>query len=233
MTQPKAIPVEDASVSITARAVATVLPFAAVKDIRWYLRGVAVIPVDEGVVAVATDGHALLAARDREGHADAPVILPVTKRNHARHLADGDYVRVTPEGRTYIVDTGGAPSYISPDPLIEGTFPDVDQLLGPLDSWLPGAPDAALMLGQLQRIQGAAAKNGPVRMFHRPGGNGTTLFTIGQDLYGLVSPMRDIDSHEALAATIPGAAPPAEPSLASALSSAVFGTEPPPMTPAS
>lgn len=203
MTQPKAIPAEDAAVSITARAVATVLPFAAVKDIRWNLRGVAVIPVDEGVVAVATDGIALLAARDREGHADHPVILPVSKRGHARHLADGDYVRVTPEGRTYIVDAGGAPSYISPDRLIEGNFPDVDQLLGPLDTWQPGAPDAAFALAQLQRIQATSAKTAPVRMFHRPGGNGITLFTIGRDLYGLVMPMRDIDSHEALAATIP------------------------------
>ncbi|AOH36855.1 hypothetical protein BGP89_11240 [Luteimonas sp. JM171] len=215
MSQPKAIPAEDAAVSITARAVATVLPFAAVKDIRWYLRGVAVIPVDEGVVAVATDGTALLAARDREGHADHPVILPINKREHARHLAGGDFVRVTPEGRTFIVDAGGAPSYISPAPLIEGKFPDVHDLLGSLEGWHAGCPDAALALGQLQRVQATAAKTAPVRMYHRGDSAGAVLFTIGQDLYGLVMPLRDIDSRAALEATIPTPAtqepPPPEP----------------------
>lgn len=205
MAEKTTILVEDAAVSIRASAVSTVLPFAAVKDIRWYLRGIGVIPADEGVVAVATDGHALLAARDREGHADVPVILPLNKREHARHLAGGDYVRVTPEGRTFIVDAGGAPSYISPAPLIEGNFPDVHQFFGDLSGWQPGCPDAALALAQLQRVQATSAKTAPVRMFHRPDNahNGGVLFTIGQDLYGLVMPLRDIDSHAALVATIP------------------------------
>ena len=199
------ITAEDAAVDIRASAVTRVLPFAAVTDIRYYLRGVAVIPIPgEGVVAAATDGHALLVARDRDGHADRPVILPLNKRDHGRHLKQGGSVRVAVDGTTYVTDEDRA-VYISPDHLIEGQFPDIQRMLASAASWQPGIPDCTLALPLLQRVQGVAGKHAGVRFYHHPGDAGTSavLFTIGQDLFGLVMPMRDDGANEALRLALP------------------------------
>jgi hypothetical protein len=49
-------------------------------DVRYYLEGVCVEPAESGAIMVCTDGHRMIAMRDREGICNAPVILRVDSR---------------------------------------------------------------------------------------------------------------------------------------------------------
>lgn len=180
---------------VSASAVARVLPFAAVGDIRFYLNGVNVSPVDEGgVMVIATDGHTALAVYDREGKADQSTILPFNTPAHRRHLKVGEHVHVDESGVIWTgSDLGRTTTYISPDGVIEGKFPDLKKMFGDRGQWKPGFPGDAIRLDLLKRIAGCTGGKyfSGVRFFHKGADDQVTLFTVGTEMVGLVMPLRD------------------------------------------
>lgn len=65
--------------SINPKLVAAVATFRTIGDIRYYLNGIYVEPLQGGgVVLVATNGHALCAWRDANGEAERSAVLHVT-----------------------------------------------------------------------------------------------------------------------------------------------------------
>lgn len=84
----------DRRVSVSARAVAMVAPFASREESRYYLNGVFVTAhPDGGVMVVATDGHRMAAVRDAEGATNGDWINPVPAeilracKRKARHFS--------------------------------------------------------------------------------------------------------------------------------------------------
>jgi hypothetical protein len=56
---------------INARVLKIMFPFMAQEDIRYYLNGVNIRPLDDqGVMIVATDGHRYVVVRDQHGYVE-------------------------------------------------------------------------------------------------------------------------------------------------------------------
>jgi len=70
--------------NVSARLVAAICQFKAHDDIRYYLNGVYVEPIESGgVVIVGTNGYAMGIWRDTKGTIDRPAILRIGKRLEA------------------------------------------------------------------------------------------------------------------------------------------------------
>lgn len=64
---------------VSALAIKTVYAFTAKKDIRIYLTGVNIRPIEGGVMLIATDGHRFVVMRDPNGYAEREMVLSVNK----------------------------------------------------------------------------------------------------------------------------------------------------------
>lgn len=178
------------TVKVSVSALAKVAPFAAHNDVRFYLSGIAVIPLAEGgVIACATDGHAILCARDPNGTAARQVILPITNKVNKAAMKAGGNVLMTDDGAIF-TEFMGKVTYVVPDGEIKGAFPDVCRVFGQSDQYEPGIR-GAFALPLLQKIAGVSNID-PVRFWTKADGSmpGFGFFTIGKDLFGGVMPMR-------------------------------------------
>lgn len=140
--------------NLQARLVAAIYAFKAKNDIRYYLNGIYVAPIEGGgAVIVATNGHAMGMWRDITGQVERPAILRVSKdlRNackecetHRLSIADG---------RLVVVGADGADVYIQPNDVdspgweVPGKFPD----------WLKVVPDKC-QIGPMGAFQPQYAK---------------------------------------------------------------------------
>lgn len=118
------------------RIAAGVLGFAAEfvshEETRYYLNGVYVEPAKEGVIAVATDGHRLIAVSDPAGFVDRPVILRAERNVWAKCRSKHDAV-LTVNAFGSKEKSGAILARLSPSKgatesvvldEIDGTFPD-------------------------------------------------------------------------------------------------------------
>jgi hypothetical protein len=65
---------------VNAAAIRAAFPYIAVEDVRYYLCGVNIRPLDDGsVMVVATDGHRFIIVRDPNGYAETEIIASVSK----------------------------------------------------------------------------------------------------------------------------------------------------------
>ena len=72
------------NLNVKARLVAAICQFKAERDIRYYLNGVYVEPIETGgVLIVATNGHAMGIWRDLSGKIERPAILRIGKKLEA------------------------------------------------------------------------------------------------------------------------------------------------------
>lgn len=100
---------------ISALAVKTVYPFMAKKDIRYYLNGINVRPLEAGgVMIVATDGHRFIVIRDPDGHTDKPLVVEVNKDGLKHAEAKAASFDVYSTGEAKIVDEHGQDLFIQP-----------------------------------------------------------------------------------------------------------------------
>jgi DNA polymerase III sliding clamp (beta) subunit (PCNA family) len=116
---------------VSAVAVKLVFPFAATQDIRYYLNGVNIRPLDDGsVMVVASDGHRLIVVRDPNGYAEREMIVRIDKdalkhASNAKHTLD-----VMSNGMAMFSGDVAQPLFIQPgNSLIEGTFPRVERII--------------------------------------------------------------------------------------------------------
>ncbi|MBF8177840.1 hypothetical protein [Herminiimonas contaminans] len=117
-------------VRISAVAVKLVHPFAAQNDIRFYLNGINVRPLDDGsVMIVATNGHRYIVVRDPNGYAEKEIIVSISKdalkhTSSAKHTLD-----VMSNGNAMISGDVAQPLFIQPgNSIIEGDFPRIERV---------------------------------------------------------------------------------------------------------
>lgn len=115
---------------ISAVAVKLVFPFVAQQDIRYYLNGINIRPLEDGsAMVVATDGHRYIVVRDPHGYVEKEVIVNVSKdalkhAGNAKHTLD-----VMSNGSAMISGEVAQPLFIQPgNSLVEADFPRIERV---------------------------------------------------------------------------------------------------------
>jgi hypothetical protein len=115
---------------INALAVKIAFPFAAKDDIRFYLNGLNIRPLEDGsVMIVATDGHRYLVVRDQKGYAEKEVIVSV-KKDSLKSANSKNTFDVMSNGSAFVNDEHGMPLFVQPgSSLVEGEFPRIESVV--------------------------------------------------------------------------------------------------------
>jgi hypothetical protein len=117
-------------VRVSAVAVRLVYPFVARQDVRYYLNGINVRPLEDGsTMIVATDGHRYIVVRDPGGYAEEEVIVEVSK-DALKHAASAKHtLDVMSNGSAQISDATAQALFIQPgNALIEAVFPRIERV---------------------------------------------------------------------------------------------------------
>ncbi len=178
---------------VSALGAKIVHPFAAVKDIRYYLCGINLRPLEAGgAMLAATDGHRFIVVRD----ADAFVEKEITVRVHKdalKHMNEPTKtLNVLSNGDLKILDENGIEVFLQPgNCIIDGDFPRIENVVSLLGykegisgSVHPAFISAALEVGDFF---------GGVRFFTRDS-DAPLLFVfsgIGLECFGGIAKRRD------------------------------------------
>jgi len=115
---------------VSAIAVKLVFPFVAQQDIRFYLTGINLRPLEDGgVMVVATDGHRYIVVRDPNGYIEKELIVSVPKdalkhAGNAKHTLD-----VMSNGTAMISGEVAQALFIQPgNSIIEADFPRIERV---------------------------------------------------------------------------------------------------------
>lgn len=140
-TQPEQLAIEGADEAsneaphmiarVTAVAIKMVFPFMAKQDIRYYLNGVNIRPLEDGsVMVVATDGHRYVVVRDPHGYAEKEIIVTIDKdalkhATNAKHTLD-----VMSNGAAQISGEVAQPLFIQPGNslIADAKFPRIERI---------------------------------------------------------------------------------------------------------
>ncbi|MET3232217.1 UNVERIFIED_ORG: DNA polymerase III sliding clamp (beta) subunit (PCNA family) [Burkholderia sp. 1263] len=114
---------------VNAMAIKVAFPFMAQNDIRYYLNGINVRPLEDGaVMIVATDGHRYVVIRDQHGYAEKEVILSI-KKDGLKTCNAKSTLDVMSNGSAMVNDENGQAQFIQPgNSLIEGNFPRIENV---------------------------------------------------------------------------------------------------------
>lgn len=115
---------------ISAVAVKLVYPFMAQQDIRFYLCGINIRPLEDGsAMIVATNGHRYIVVRDPNGYVDKEIIVSVSK-DAIKHATNPKHtLDVMSNGAAQISGEVAQPLFIQPgNSLIEGNFPRIERV---------------------------------------------------------------------------------------------------------
>lgn len=118
---------------VNSIAIKIAAPFMAKGDIRYYLNGINIRPLEDGsVMVVATDGHRYVVARDQEGYCEREIIVSVSK-DGLKHAGAGNTLDVMSNGDAKWLDKFAAPLFLQVgNSLIEGTFPRIENVASTL-----------------------------------------------------------------------------------------------------
>lgn len=115
---------------VSAVAVKIVFPFIAKDDVRYYLNGVNIRPLEDGTaMIIATDGHRYIVVRDPNGYVEREITVGISKdalkhASSAKHTLD-----VMSNGSAVIAGPVAQPLFIQPgSSLIEGEFPRIERV---------------------------------------------------------------------------------------------------------
>lgn len=115
---------------INAVAVKLVYPFVAQQDIRFYLTGINIRPLEDGsVMVVATDGHRYIVVRDQAGYVEQEINVFIHK-DAIKHAGNAkNTLDVMSNGQVMILDNVATPLFIQPgNALQEGKFPRIERV---------------------------------------------------------------------------------------------------------
>lgn len=115
---------------ISAVAAKLAFPFAATQDIRFYLNGINIRPLEDGsVMIVATNGHRYIVVRDPHGFAEKEIIVSVSK-DALKHAANAKHtLDVMSNGAAMFSGEVAQPLFIQPgNSIIEGDFPRIERV---------------------------------------------------------------------------------------------------------
>lgn len=115
---------------VSAIAVKLVYPFIARNDVRHYLNGINIRPLEDGTtMVVACSGHRYIVVRDPSGFAEREIIVSISKdalkhATSAKHTLD-----VMSNGSAMFSDQVAQPLFIQPgNSLIEAEFPRIERV---------------------------------------------------------------------------------------------------------
>jgi hypothetical protein len=190
---------------VSALAVKIVFPFIAKDDIRYYLCGVNLRPLDDGsVMVVATDGKRFVVVRDPEGFAQESLVVRVSKdglkhAGAAKHTFD-----VMSNGQTMISGDVAQQLFVQPgNSLIEAQgFPRIENVASAVGyrEGITGAVQSEYLAEALE----IGTQFGSIRFFTRDA-NSPLCFVCGgvgnMECFGGI--MKYTDSFESLPAWFP------------------------------
>jgi DNA polymerase III sliding clamp (beta) subunit (PCNA family) len=115
---------------INALAVKIAYPFMAKDDIRFYLNGLNIRPLEDGsTMIVATDGHRYLVVHDQAGFAEKEIIVSI-KKDCLKCASSKSTFDVMSSGSAFINDEHGMPLFVQPgSSLVEGDFPRIENVV--------------------------------------------------------------------------------------------------------
>lgn len=120
----------DATFSISAESLGRLLGKAAfamsTEETRYYLQGIYLHPTDQGITAVATDGHRLAKVWSDQSEDFKGVIVPKKAVGIARSIFDIGNVDVSISGGKIRLDAGDT---VIVSKVIDGTFPDYSRII--------------------------------------------------------------------------------------------------------
>jgi hypothetical protein len=192
---------------VNAMAIKVAYPFVAKNDIRYYLNGINIRPLESGgVMIVATDGHRYVVIHDAHGFAEKELIVAVKK--DALKSADAKAtLDVFSNGSVIFHDQHVMPLFIQPgNSLIEADFPRIENVASAIgyQEGISGAINPsylkdALLIGQ---------HFGSIRFFTKDA-DSALVFVVGGmgdlDVFGGIMKVRD--SFEQLPQWFPKPAP--------------------------
>jgi DNA polymerase III sliding clamp (beta) subunit (PCNA family) len=114
---------------VNAMAIKVAFPFMAQQDIRYYLNGINIRPLEDGTaMIVATDGHRYIVIRDQHGYAEREIIVSVKKDGLKSCNAKSTF-DVMSNGSAMVNDEVGQAQFIQPgNSLIEADFPRIENV---------------------------------------------------------------------------------------------------------
>jgi DNA polymerase-3 subunit beta len=194
--------------------------FQATEDTRYYLNGVYIDPMEEGVRLVATDGHRLAVFRDEAAFTCAPCIVSLPKAartaiksvkgrefvwfgiigqhdgtgRHEARIVDGtEGMDSMKEIQAAMLDmTNPAVIWAGAVELIDGTYPEFEQAIPAYvgDAGAPGTFQSRYLAPFVEVAQDCAGKRGPISL-HSDNPSGPALVQCGRkDFVGVLMPMR-------------------------------------------
>lgn len=129
MQDPEAANAPHLVARVSAIAVKLVYPFIARNDVRHYLNGVNIRPLEDGsTMVVASTGHRYIVVRDPGGFAEREIIVSISKdalkhATSARHTLD-----VMSNGSAMFSDQVAQPLFIQPgNSVIEAEYPRIER----------------------------------------------------------------------------------------------------------
>jgi hypothetical protein len=190
--------------SVKALAVKIVHPFAAVKDIRYYLCGVNIRPLPgRGAMLVATDGHRFIIVRDENATVERELTIRVHKDALKYLNLSTNSLEVLSTGEAKVHDENGIAVYLQPgNCIIDGhEFPRIENVvnLAGYVEGISGGMNPAYLAAALEVGDFFAG----VRFFTRDA-DSPLLFVysgIGLDCFGGIMKLRD--SFESLPSWFP------------------------------
>lgn len=182
-------------VRVSALAIRRVFPFIAKDDIRFYLMGANIRPLEDGtVMIVATDGFRYVVIRDPNGHAEREVVVAVSKDGLKHMTNPKSTFDVMSDGRAFVLGDVAQQLFIQPgNSIIEGDFPRIENVASAIGykEGISGAVNSAYLADALE----IGEQFGGIRFFTRDQDSPIVFVCggIGEDLecFGGIMKMRD------------------------------------------
>jgi hypothetical protein len=164
---------------VSSIAIKAAFPFLASDDVRYYLMGVNIRPLEDGSVMIAaTDGHRFIVIRDQEGYVEKEVVVHVVK-DAIKHAASTVTFDVMSNGQVLWNDAVTNPLFIQPgNSIIDGNFPRIETVVDTLGyhEGITGAVNTNFLADALKIKVGSKAPS--IRFFTRDS-DSPLLFLLG------------------------------------------------------
>jgi len=179
---------------VNAMAIKVAFPFMAQNDIRYYLNGINVRPLEDGaVMIVATDGHRYVVIRDQHGYAEKEVILSI-KKDGLKTCNAKSTLDVMSNGSAMVNDENGQAQFIQPgNSLVEGNFPRIENVASAIgySEGISGAINPAYLKDALAIGQ----HFGAIRFFTKDADSALVFVVSGLgdlEVFGGIMKMREV-----------------------------------------
>jgi DNA polymerase III sliding clamp (beta) subunit (PCNA family) len=182
-------------VRVTSIALRMIFPFMAQQDIRYYMNGINIRPLEDGgAMLIATDGRRFVVVRDPNGFAESEIIVAVSK-DMIRHATNVKYtLDVMSNGTAVISDEVAMPLFIQPgNSLIEGNFPRIERVASRI-GYIEGISGAVNPHYLADALAIAKGQSGSIRFFDKDDDSPLMFALSGTgelECFGGIMKMRD------------------------------------------